>query len=134
MSGGTEFLRLELRQLEITPENLDVISVVNLQHQASGSIADEFVFQISHRHIIEPGLDMITFYAQAQRIPFTLLQNFLLLVGNLLEPATTVRLIDATSITPLGSHFTLPPMNGVEALDERVEEETTIAVALLLEL
>ena len=71
--------------MEITPKNLDVISVVDLQHDASRRIADEFVFQICHRNIIQPRLDMIAFNAKAQRVPFAFLQDFFLLVRNLLE-------------------------------------------------
>ena len=81
---------LQKFQLEVTPEDFDVVPVVDLQHQATGSVTDEFILQIGHGNVVEPSLDVTALNTQTQGVPFALLQDILLLFGNLLEPAATV--------------------------------------------
>ena len=125
---------LQKFQLEVTPEDFDVVPVVDLQHQLPRHLANEFILQVCHGNTIQPGLNMIALNTQAQLVPFAHLQHLLLLVGNLLQPATSVGLIDATCIITLGGNFALPSMHLVEPLDVGMEKEAAVAVALLLEL
>ena len=77
---------------------------------------------------------MIALHAQTQRVPITLLQDLLLLIRDLDQPATAIGLIDTAGIVALGRHLALPAVHVVVTLDEGMEEETGIAVGNLLEL
>ena len=125
---------LQLLELEVTPENFDVIAIMNLKHETTGGITDKVVMEVSHGNTVQPGLYMVAFYTQAQGVPLAFLQNALLLIGNLLHPAASVGLVDAARVVILGSHLALPAVYLVVALYEGVEEEAAITVALLLKL
>ena len=77
---------------------------------------------------------MVALDAQAQGVPVPFLQDFLFLIRYLDQPATTIGFIDAAGVMALGSNFTLPSVDMVVPLDERVEEQAGIAVGDLLEL
>ena len=68
-----------------------------------------------------------------RRIPLALLEDVLLLVGNLNQPSAAVGFVNARRVVALGSHLALPAVDLHGRLDERTEEDARIAVGELFE-
>ena len=81
---------LQGRQPDVAPEDLDASSVVNLQGDASLRGADLRVGDVHHLLAVEPRLHAVALDLQPQRVPIPLLENRLLLVGNLHQPSAAV--------------------------------------------
>ena len=76
--------------MEVAPENLDVVAVVDLEHDAAGLGTDQLIVYVYHRLAVQPSLDVVTFDTQTKSVPFAFLKNILFLVRNLNQPATAV--------------------------------------------
>ena len=112
---------LESCEVEITPQNLDDIVVVNLQHDTACACAEYRIVDVNHSLAVEPGLNIVALDADAQGVPLALLENVLLLVGNLDEPAPALRLLNSACVVTLGSNFALPAVYDI-ALEAAMNE------------
>ena len=76
--------------MEVAPENLDVVAVVDLEHDAAGLGTDQLIVYVNHRLAVQPCLHIVALHSQAKRVPFSFLEDLLFLVRNLDQPATAI--------------------------------------------
>ena len=112
---------LEFCEVEITPQNLDDIVVVNLQHDTAGTCTEYGVVDINHLLAIEPSFYIVALNTQTQGVPLAGLEDILLLVGNLNQPTTAIRLINCACVITLRSNLALPAINNI-ALETAMNE------------
>ena len=64
---------LERSELEVLPQHLDVVAVVDLEHDTARGVADKLILDLDHGLAVEPRLNLVALDSEAERVPLALL-------------------------------------------------------------
>lgn len=64
---------LERSELEVLPQHLDVVAVVDLEHDTARGVADKLILDLDHGLTVEPRLNLVALDSEAERVPLALL-------------------------------------------------------------